>query len=62
MKSILDPSFKYTSSVDTDIARTFARVRRKQRQEMDAVSPRDPERFENVTVFPRQRGSGNQAA
>lgn len=31
MKSILDPSFRYTSSVDTNIAKTFARVRREQR-------------------------------
>jgi len=28
MKSILDPSFRYTASYDTDLKRTFARVRR----------------------------------
>jgi len=28
MKSILDPSFRYYNSVDTDLRRTFARVRR----------------------------------
>jgi len=28
MKSILDPSFRYTKSVDTDLRETFARVRR----------------------------------
>lgn len=28
MKSILDPSFRYTSSVNTDVAKTFARIRR----------------------------------
>jgi len=33
MKSILDPSFKYVSSVATDIRKTFARVRREQRRE-----------------------------
>ncbi len=36
MKSILDPSFRYTKSVDTDLRKTFARVRRElraQRQE-----------------------------
>jgi hypothetical protein len=27
MKSILDPSFRYTASFDTDLRRTFARVR-----------------------------------
>jgi hypothetical protein len=31
MKSILDPSFRYTSSVNTDLAKTFARVRKAQR-------------------------------
>jgi hypothetical protein len=28
MKSILDPTFRYTASFDTDLRRTFARVRR----------------------------------
>jgi hypothetical protein len=28
MKSILDPSFHYTNSVETDLRETFARVRR----------------------------------
>jgi len=28
MKSILDPSFRYTSSAQTDLRKTFARVRR----------------------------------
>lgn len=30
MKSILDPSFKYYKAVDTDLRRTFARIRREQ--------------------------------
>lgn len=30
MKSILDPSFRYTDSANTDIRKTFARVRREQ--------------------------------
>jgi hypothetical protein len=41
MKSILDPSFPYTNSVETDVRKTFARVRRelrKQQQEQSAVS------------------------
>jgi hypothetical protein len=33
MKSILDPSFRYTKSVDTDLRKTFARIRREQRQQ-----------------------------
>ena len=30
MKSILDPSFRYTNSVETNLKKTFARVRREQ--------------------------------
>jgi hypothetical protein len=33
MKSILDRSFRYTKSVDTDLRKTLARVRREQRQQ-----------------------------
>ncbi|HSN05248.1 MAG TPA: hypothetical protein VLS44_09710, partial [Nitrospira sp.] len=30
MNSILDPSFRYTPSANTDLKKTFARIRRKQ--------------------------------
>lgn len=30
MKSLLDPSFRYTASHSTDVRKTFARVRREQ--------------------------------
>ena len=33
MKSILNSSFRYTSSAETDLRKTFARVRRKMREE-----------------------------
>jgi len=33
MKSILDPTFKYTNSANTDLRRTFARIRRQQRRQ-----------------------------
>jgi hypothetical protein len=36
MKSILHPSFKYVPSVETDIRKTFARVRREQRLAKEA--------------------------
>jgi hypothetical protein len=32
MKSILDPSFRYTPSVQTDLRKTFAKIRREQGQ------------------------------
>lgn len=40
MKSILDPSFRYSSSVHTDLKKTFAKVRREQRRtEQPAAKP-----------------------
>jgi hypothetical protein len=33
MKSILDPSFRYTPSVYTDLRKTFAKLRREQGQQ-----------------------------
>ena len=33
MKSILDPSFRYTSSFNTNLHMTFARIRRDHREE-----------------------------
>ena len=39
MKSILDPSFKYTSSVETDLRKTFARVKRDLRKTQKAATP-----------------------
>lgn len=37
MKSILDPSFRYTKSVETDLRKTFARIRRELRKQQQAV-------------------------
>jgi len=37
MKSILDPSFRYTTSVQTDLRKTFARVRRELREQQQAA-------------------------
>ena len=40
MKSILDPSFRYTASFDTDLHRTFAKVRSEHRKTaMEAARP-----------------------
>jgi hypothetical protein len=41
MKSILDPTFRYTSSANTDLRKTFARIRREARRQPQAT-PRDP--------------------
>ena len=40
MKSVLDPSFRYTKSIDTDLRKTFARIRREQtKQRRGAMAP-----------------------
>lgn len=39
MKSILDPSFRYTPSAATDLRKTFARVRRELRKSRQATVP-----------------------
>ena len=33
MKSILDPTFRYTNSLETDLRKTFARIRRELRSQ-----------------------------
>ncbi len=38
MKSILDPSFRYTTSFNTDLRKTFARIRRDRRQEGERMA------------------------
>jgi hypothetical protein len=43
MKSILDRSFRYTPSVETDLRKTFARIRRKQRDKQRAIATADAE-------------------
>ena len=44
MKSILDPTFKYTSSAKTDLRKTFARIRREAKEKREK---------ENVVQFVR---------
>ena len=51
MKSILDPTFRYTKSVETDLRKTFARVRREQRkQELAQIVVKD-ERTRAILPF-----------
>ena len=39
MKTIFDPSFRYSASFDTDIRKTFARIRRANRQGLQRAVP-----------------------
>jgi hypothetical protein len=57
MKSILDPTFRYTSSTNTDLRKTFARIRRESRRQAQAPAGRDGgEAVKKVTpIFRGQR-------
>jgi len=58
MKSILDPSFRYTSSVHTDVRKTFQRIRRElQRDSAKAVVSGDT--GANVLTMQRRTAGPN---
>ena len=55
MKSLLDPSFRYVPSTQTDIRKTFARVRREMRQrERESANP-VVGRTNLTVMFPQKR-------
>lgn len=58
MKSILDPTFRYVPSVETDLRKTFARVRR----EMRSTSPRVSEATNAPNVLTLQRRAAPAAS
>ena len=51
MKSILDPSFRYTQSVETDLRKTFARVRRELLKQQQVQSTCRIEMMKKVLPF-----------
>lgn len=51
MKSILDPSFRYTKSVETDLRKTFARVRRELKKQQQEQSTASVEMLRKVLPF-----------
>ena len=54
MKSILDPSFRYVSSFNTDLRATFARIRRELQQKQEGLRVRT-RRAAHVVVLRPQR-------
>ena len=54
--SILSPDFKYVPAVSTDVARTFARIRREQRQRSEQES--SPDAADVATALTLERGVG----
>jgi hypothetical protein len=58
MKSILDPSFQYIASFDTDLSKTFARIRRDRRQDTENAERASEEARAKVVPIVRKRTSG----
>lgn len=55
MKSVLDPSFRYTPSVKTDLRKTFARIRRRERELEAAQEAADAEAMTKVLPIDAQK-------
>ena len=51
VKSILDSSFRYTNSVETDLRKTFARIRREQRTLQQSRQKTEAESLLNVRLL-----------
>jgi hypothetical protein len=59
MKSILDRSFRYTPSVETDLRKTFARIRRKQQDKQRAIANADAEVKTKVLLIDHLKKASN---
>ncbi len=57
MKSILDRSFQYTPSAKTDLKKTFARIRREQREADQRQAANDTEAAEKVAQLPARKAT-----
>jgi hypothetical protein len=55
MKSIFDRSFRYTSSAETDLRKTFARVRRRIREEEELRTIAEVEAKAKVSPIKQQK-------
>jgi len=58
MKSILDPSFRYTASFNTDLAKTFARVRRDHLRDAEVSLQAAADALAKVSPIIRKRTVG----
>jgi len=55
MKSIFDRSFHYTPSVDTDLKKTFARVRRQLKEQEQSRALADAETMAKVSPIKQNK-------
>ena len=58
MKSILDPSFRYTTSFNTDLAKTFARVRRDTVRDAEAFRQNAAQGLAKVSPITGKKATG----
>jgi uncharacterized protein (DUF2342 family) len=58
VKSILDPSFRYIPSCDTDLRETFARIRRDHREKADRAAQATAGVLANVSSIVRKTAAG----
>jgi hypothetical protein len=54
MKTIFDPSFRYNTSFNTDLKKTFARIRRDQRADKVKAVPAQPASLGNVSSIAKR--------
>lgn len=54
MKTIFDPAFRYTPSFNTDLKKSFARIRRAQREETVKAEPAPAASLGNVSPITRR--------
>jgi hypothetical protein len=62
LKSILDPSFQYTASFNTDLQKTFARIRHDHRQEAERAVQATADAPANVSSIVRSAAIGRAEA
>ena len=54
MKSILDPSFRYTASFNTDLSKTFARIGRNRGKDVETSTRGAAEALAKVSPIARK--------